>query len=212
MPKSNTGLRSISTSASRQTSGSWCRSAAGRGFAEHVAPQTDAHLVLAGPSVAHVTDDPEGLEVCQEVQREWESLPRGLAERVHLATLQMDDPEENAVVVNALQRRAQVVVQKSLAEGFGLTVAEAMWKGRPVVASAIGGIRDQIEDGVSGCLIQPEDLETFGARVRTLLQRPADAEAMGTRARERVRHEFLGSRHLLQYLQLLGTLLHDSAP
>ena len=65
----------------------------------------------------------------------------------------MDDADENAVIVNALQRRADVVVQKSLAEGFGLTVAEAMWKGRPVVATRVGGIQDQIEDGTTGCLV-----------------------------------------------------------
>ena len=74
-------------------------------------------------------------------------------ERVHLACLPMDDLEENAAIVNALQRRADVVVQKSIAEGFGLTVAEAMWKARPVVASRIGGIQDQIVDGVSGILL-----------------------------------------------------------
>src|SRR5205085_1282035 len=79
--------------------------------------------------------------------------------RVHLASLPMGDVEENAAIVNALQRHADVVVQKSLAEGFGLTVAEAMWKQRPVVASQIGGIQDQIVDGESGMLIaDPRDL------------------------------------------------------
>ena len=72
---------------------------------------------------------------------------------MHLALLPMEDSEENAAIVNALQRGAAVVVQKSLAEGFGLTVAEAMWKSRPVVASRIGGIQDQIEDGTSGVLL-----------------------------------------------------------
>ena len=103
---------------------------------------------------------------------------------------------------------AAVVVQKSLAEGFGLTVAEAMWKGRPVVASAVGGIQDQIEDGVSGVLLEdPTDLRRFGTAVAGLLDDPARAEAMGRAARDRVRDEFLNSRHLVQYGRLFATLL-----
>ena len=114
---------------------------------------------------------------------------------------------ENAAIVNALQRHATIVVQKSLAEGFGLTVAEAMWKARPVVASAVGGIQDQIEDGVSGVLLHdPTDLAAFGTAVRGLLEDPERAAALGAAARDRVRHEFLNSRHLLQYEQLFGQL------
>src|SRR5687768_8205065 len=114
----------------------------------------------------------------------------------------MDDLEENAAIVNALQRRANVVVQKSLAEGFGLTVAEAMWKGRPVVASRIGGIQDQV-DGESGVLLNdPLDLEEYSGAVRRLLDDPAAAKAMGREARERVRSHFLGVRSLTQYLDL----------
>ena len=85
----------------------------------------------------------------EETEAAWRELPPRVRRRVHLALLPMDDADENAVIVNALQRRADVVVQKSLAEGFGLTVSEAMWKARPVVASDVGGIRDQIEDGVT---------------------------------------------------------------
>ena len=85
----------------------------------------------------------------------------------------MDDVEENAAMVNAIQRRADVVVQKSLAEGFGLTVAEAMWKARPVVASRVGGIQDQIEDGVTGVLIDdPADLDGGRPRGGWLHRRP----------------------------------------
>jgi trehalose synthase len=116
----------------------------------------------------------------------------------------MDDLEENAAIVNALQRRADVIVQKSLAEGFGLTVAEGMWKGRPVIASRIGGIQDQIVDGVSGVLLNdPLDLEEFGGAVRRLLDDPVAAEAIGREARARVRSHFLGVRSLTQYLDLI---------
>ena len=177
-------------------------------FVRHCIDVTDAHLMLAGPSVAHVADDPEGVEVLGSIQRAWSGLPVHLRERIHLATLQMHDVEENAVTVNALQRRADVVVQKSLAEGFGLTVAEAMWKARPAVASRVGGIQDQIEDGVTGRLVDPLDLAAFGACVNALLLDPAAAASMGRAAQERVRTRFLGSRHLLQYLELLTRLLN----
>ena len=89
---------------------------------------TDAHLVLAGPDVSGVTDDPEGAAVLIECRERWRSLPESMRGRVHLASLPMDDVDENAMIVNALQRHAAVVVQKSLVEGFGLTVTEAMWK------------------------------------------------------------------------------------
>jgi trehalose synthase len=166
------------------------------GFAEHVRSDEAAHLVLAGPDVEAVADDPEGAGVLAEVEAVWRDLPRDLRRRVHLALLPMDDADENAIIVNALQRRADVVVQKSLAEGFGLTVAEGMWKGRPVVASAVGGIEDQIVDGVSGCLVPPSDLAGFGARISALLADPHGAERMGAAARTRVRDHFLGPRHL----------------
>ncbi|MEA2391174.1 MAG: trehalose synthase [Solirubrobacteraceae bacterium] len=178
------------------------------GFLEHVLPQTDAHLVYAGPAVEAVSDDPEGAEVLKEAQDRFESLSPEEKERVHLVALPMDDLEENAAIVNALQRRATVVVQKSLAEGFGLTVAEAMWKGRPVVASRIGGIQDQIEDGKSGVLLDdPTDLAAYGAAVRGLIEDPSKAEAIGREAQSRVREDFLGVRSLLQYLELIQPLL-----
>nr|MBA3290845.1 glycosyltransferase [Actinomycetota bacterium] len=183
-----------------------------RGFAEYIAPGTDAHLVLAGPAVEAVSDDPEGAEVLEEVRAACVELPAEMRTRVHLACLPMDDNEENAAIVNALQRRSDVVVQKSIAEGFGLTVAEGMWKARPVVASRIGGIQDQIVDGVSGVLVSdPHDLAEFGAAVTGLLADPEGAEHMGDEAMARVRDAFLGPRHLLQYLDLLSRLMDEGA-
>jgi trehalose synthase len=173
-----------------------------RAFAEGIAPSTEAHLVLAGPSTAAVADDPEGPEVLAEVTSEASRMPDAVRERTHLFSLPMDDLQENAAIVNALQRRADVVVQKSVAEGFGLTVAEAMWKARPVVASAVGGIQDQVVDGESGVLVEPDDLDGFADAVLGLLKDPARAEWMGHNARERVRGAFLGARHLEQYVDL----------
>jgi trehalose synthase len=176
-----------------------------RGFAEHV---QGAHLVYAGPAVAAVADDPEGEQVLRSAQRLRERLPEEARRRVHLACLPMDDAEENAIIVNALQRHARVVVQKSLAEGFGLTVAEAMWKARPVVASRIGGIQDQIADGRCGVLLDdPADLPAFGAAVSDLLADTARAERMGDAAREQVRSGFLSSRSLLDYLRVVRAVL-----
>ena len=178
------------------------------GFAEHVAADTDAHLLLAGPATDSVADDPEGASVFAGVREAWRGLPDDVARRVHLASLPMDDLDENAAIVNALQRHADVVVQKSLAEGFGLTVAEAMWKRRAVVASRIGGIQDQIVDGVSGTLLaQPRDLSEFGSALVTLLGDPALARRMGAAAHERVRDHFLGPHHLGLYFELIERLI-----
>jgi trehalose synthase len=179
------------------------------GFAKHLPDlPRDAHLLLAGPDVAGVTDDPEGAQVLSECLAAWSDLPEPARERVHLACLPMDDIDENAHLVNALQRHAAVVVQKSLVEGFGLTVTEPMWKGRPVIASAVGGIQDQIEDGVSGVLLpDPHDYDGFGERVSRLLYDEEWSARLGTAASARVRDRFLGDRHLIQYVDLFESLL-----
>jgi trehalose synthase len=177
------------------------------GFTGHVAAEVDARLVLAGPSTESVADDPEGAKVFAEVRAAWRTLPESLRARVHLVSLPMDDVEENAAIVNALQRHAEVVVQKSIAEGFGLTVAEAMWKARPVVASRIGGIQDQIVDGESGILLDdPHDPAQFGAAVIKLMRDPPRAREIGAAARERVRTHYLGPRHLRHYFELIRDL------
>jgi trehalose synthase len=163
-----------------------------------------AELVLAGPNVRAVADDPEGAEVFEEVAAIWETLPSSVRARIHLVLLPMADVDENAAIVNALQRHAAIIVQKSLREGFGLTVTEAMWKARPVIASAVGGIQDQIVDGVHGILLRdPTDLPAFARALRTLLADRALAAGLGTNARARVREEFLGLEHLLKYARLI---------
>src|SRR5205823_5666849 len=142
-----------------------------------------------------------GAAVVAEAQERWRAMPPEQRSRVHLALLPMEDLEENAAIVNALQRQASVVIQKSLAEGFGLTVAEAMWKSRPVLASRIGGIQDQIEDGTSGVLLDdPTDLRAYGATLLSLLEEPERAAGIGAAAHERVRERFLGTQSLLEYL------------
>lgn len=180
-----------------------------RGFVDNLdLMPDDAHLVLAGPDVLGVTDDPEGAEVLEECRALRRSLPVAARCRVHLTALPMDDVDENAHLVNALQRYASVVVQKSLVEGFGLTVTEPMWKYRAVVASAVGGILDQIEDGVSGILLpDPADADACAREVAALLAEPERAHRLGVAAHGRVQDLFLGDRHLIQYAELFATLL-----
>jgi trehalose synthase len=178
------------------------------GFADGVASRADAHLILAGPTVDGVADDPEGAEVLSEIEAAWHDLPYARHSRIHLVCVPMADIDENAAIINALQRRATVVVQKSIMEGFGLTVAEAMWKSRAVVASAVGGIQDQVEDGVTGFLLaDPHDLEQFGDRTLRLLSDPELAGEMGARGREVVRRRFLANRHALQYIRLFASII-----
>jgi len=168
----------------------------------------DVDLVLAGPRPEAVTEDPEGPQVAAECLAAWHRLPATVRRRIHLCSLPVDDPDENAHLVNALQRRAELVVQKSLAEGFGLTVTESMWKGRAVLATRVGGIQDQVIDDENGLLLDdPRDLGAFSDAVGLVMADPGLREELGAAAHERVRDQFLGDRHLGQYLELFAALL-----
>ena len=178
-----------------------------RAFAGHVAADGTSFLALVGPSVANVADDPEGAAVYSDCLLQWRALPAAVRARTMLVTLPLDDVDENAAMVNALQRHASIVTQKSLAEGFGLTVAEAMWKGRPVIGSAVGGINDQIAPGTGVLLPDPADLPAFGAAVRALLDDPEKRARMGAAARAHVRDNFVGDLHLLRYAEAFAALI-----
>ena len=136
-------------------------------------PVTEQAPIVLQVSRWDVLKDPHGV-----IQGFADHVPDSTGTRVHLVSLPMEDPAENATLVNALQRYATVIAQKSLAEGFGLTVAEAMWKGRPAIASRIGGIETQILDGETVLLLDdPRDLKAFGAAgylavMKRLLVRP----------------------------------------
>jgi trehalose synthase len=176
------------------------------GFAEHTLPRVQAHLILAGPSVHAVSDDPEAPEVLDEVQAAWRALPHEVRRRVTVACLPMHDIEENAAIVNALQRHADVIVKKSLEEGFGLGVTEALWKRRAVVASDVGGHRDQIQHQCSGLLVDPTDLRSFGNAIAELLADRSRAGAFGEAGHDVVKHRFLHSRQLAEWDELLATV------
>ena len=156
----------------------------------------DCRLVLCGNMAS---DDPEGLKIFEQVRRKGNHLiEKG---DLILSTL------ENNILVNALQRKSKVIIQKSLREGFGLTVTEAMWKETPVVASNVGGIPLQIEDGENGFLIEPNDIETFAEKIVEIFKKPQLAEKIGKEAKETVRQNFLITRILQDYLDLLSAIL-----
>jgi trehalose synthase len=149
--------------------------------------EVDCTLVLLG-NVA--TDDPEGPEV-------YESLLECQEERIIILSVQ------DTALVNALQRRAAVVLQKSIREGFGLTVAEAMWKGAVVIGGNVGGIRHQIQDGVNGFLVS--SVEEAAECIVKVLKDGKLREKMGRKARETVKERFLLLRNMEQYLDLFNS-------
>jgi trehalose synthase len=176
-------------------------------FCKYVPSELGAHLVLAGPSPDSVTDDPEGAQTLDELRAKWGELPDEWRQHVHIACLPMDDLEENAAIVNALQRRSDILIQKSLAEGFGLTVAEAMWKQKPTIASAVGGINDQIESGINGLLIEdPHDLADCGRAITELLKDRELAVKLGHQAHRSVRDHYLAPHYLARFLNLASAL------
>ncbi len=181
------------------------------GFAR-VVGSTDAHLALVGPAVSAVSDDPEGRTILDECVSSWSALSPEARRRVRLISLPMDDVDENAAMVNALQRRSILVTQKSLAEGFGITASEAMWKARPVVASAVGGLVDQVTEETGALVKDPSDLDAFGKVLLDLLGRPDQLRSRGRAARRRVLDCFVGDRHLLELGTLVLALVGSSGP
>jgi trehalose synthase len=166
------------------------------------------HLVLVGPDSAGVSDDPEGAAVHEEVAAHWRGMSEQCRRRTRLISLPMSDLRENATMVNALQRRSRLVVQKSLAEGFGLTVAEAMWKARPVVASRVGGIQDQVLDGETGILVDdPRDLRAFARAIESIAGDRDRCSELGRAGRERVRDNYLAIDRLREYVALVSGLI-----
>ena len=153
----------------------------------------DATLVLIGNAA---TDDPEGQQV-------YESLLKDKSDRIIISTA-----GDDGMLINALQRKAAVVLQKSIREGFGLTVSEAMWKGTPVIGGNVGGIRYQIEDSKNGFLVS--SVEEAAERMVSLVKNKKLREKMGKAARETVRKKFLLSRYLEEYLNLFNSLQKKS--
>ncbi len=164
---------------------------------EHVKQTVDCRLVFC---YNMAPDDPEGIIIYNKMKK---------AARKHLENGDvLFVLGDNQMLVNSLQKTSSVILQKSIREGFGLTVSEAMWKGTPVVASNVGGIPEQIIDGETGLLVDPHDIRACADRVTALLKDPKGAEDMGRKAREHVRKNFLITRHLNDYLGLLIDLFN----
>jgi len=145
------------------------------------------------------SDDPEGLRMYNRVQRKANKL---LKKRDVLLVV-----GNNEILVNAIQRFSSVIIQKSTREGFCLAVTEALWKGTPVVASNVGGISAQIEDGENGFLLEPKDTKEFADRIIHLLKNPDEAKAIGRKGTELVREKFLITRLLSDYLYMLNSIM-----
>ncbi|MGA7615897.1 MAG: glycosyltransferase [Thermoanaerobaculia bacterium] len=166
-----------------------------------------ARLVLAGPDPESVTDDPEGREVLEELKAKYVALPPDLQQDIALVALPMGSRKQNALMVNAIQRCATVMVQNSLQEGFGLTVTEALWKRSAVVGSRAVGIRQQIRDGVDGKLVgDPSNAEEIAQALDEVLRDPKQRESFGASGQRRVYDEFLVFSQLRRWFRIFGDL------
>jgi trehalose synthase len=171
-------------------------------FAERY--ENDYDFLFVGPETQSVNDDPEDCEVFMETVNAWRELRDGTKDRVGIAVLSMHDRRENALTVNALQRKANVVVQNSVAEGFGLSITEAMWKKKAVIATKIGGIQNQIQNGVSGVLI-----ERGVGLDDALLDLTKDEELQrryGDMAHAVVSSRYLVVHHLLRFANVINSI------
>ncbi|MHC4582461.1 MAG: glycosyltransferase [Planctomycetota bacterium] len=146
------------------------------------------------------SDDPEGLRMYRKVHRKANKLVN-TGDIIFVVG-------NNEALVNSVQKFSNVIIQKSIREGFCLCVTEALWKGTPVVASNVGGIPYQIDDGLSGYLVEPQDNAGFAERIVHILKNPDEAKAVGKKAREKVRKEFLITRLLSDYLDMLNSVVN----
>ena len=164
-----------------------------------VKEQVDCRLVFC---YNFATDDPEGLEMYKKVYRK----AKKLAERGDVLFI----IGNRDILVNAVQTFSDVIIQKSTKEGFCLAVTEALWKRTPVVASRVGGIPAQIQDGENSYLLDPYDTKGFADRIVHLLKNPDEAAAMGEKARESVRKKYLITRLLSDYLDMLNSIINGN--
>jgi trehalose synthase len=161
--------------------------------------------VLAGPDPESVADDPEGVEVLEELSARYTALDPHLQRDVVLLALPMDSQKQNALMVNALQRCASLVVQNSIREGFGLTVTEAMYKRLPVLASRAAGPRSQVEHGVHGWLIEDQlDPEGLADSIDHAMRDRIEAHSLAEAAQLRAHREFLVFRQAERWLEAMA--------
>lgn len=165
---------------------------------KRVRQQVDCRLVFC---YNLATDDPEGMQIYTKIYRK--------AKKFVDAGDVLFVVGNNDILVNSIQRFSSVILQKSIKEGFCLSVTEALWKARPVVASNVGGLPSQIEDGRNGFLLDPQDLDGFAERIVYILKHPDEAKSLGERAKETVRQKFLITRLLSDYLDMLNAIMRS---
>ncbi|MEJ2679001.1 MAG: glycosyltransferase, partial [Gemmatimonadota bacterium] len=170
--------------------------------------------VLAGPDPASVQDDPEGLQVINELIEDYVGFEPDIQADIALVSLPMESARYNALMVNAIQRASSIVVQNSLREGFGLTVTEAMWKQKAVLGNHKAvGLRQQIRDRIDGCMLtNPEDANEIASTLNEMLADPASRDTWGNAAQRRVHDEFLVLSQLRHWLHVLAEVVDPSWP
>jgi len=180
-------------------------------FVDHLAARTGAHLMLAGPDLRAVADDPRAPAILEQATDRVRRLPGALRARIHLAMLSSEDPQESAAVLNAIELRATIVLQQTRGGGFGMTALESMWKRRPVICSRVGAFEDYITDGVTGLLRDPDDPDGLADAAMQLLANKERRERIGASARDRVQRHFLLPRELADWGALIESLLTGAA-
>ena len=167
----------------------------------------NARLVLCGPDPDYVSDDPEGVEVLNELTEFYDNLPDSVSNDIIICKLPMESVKENALIVNAIQRSAYLICQNSLQEGFGLTATEGMWKSTPMLASNACGLRHQVRHKIDGMITRhPQAKEELAEAMAYLLGEPKLVEQMGFNAQKRVVNNFLVFSHVLNWLRLFKEL------
>lgn len=160
-------------------------------------------LVLGGPDPAYVSDDPEGNEVLQELTEEYKSLDADMQNDVALLLLPLDNPKENALIVNALQRASSIVVQNSIQEGFGLTATEGMWKRKPLLVSGAAGLKLQVEHNKTGLINEdPTDIDKLAKALEYMLNNPKERDKWGFNGQLRVIQNFTLFSQLISWLHV----------
>ena len=162
-------------------------------------------LVMAGPDPAFVSDDPEGEEVMKELTETYKAVDDDMKNDIAILLLPLDNPKENALIVNALQRTSSIIVQNSIQEGFGLTATEAMWKRKPVLVSGAAGLKLQVEHNKTGKINEdPKDIEKLSEALSDMLNHPKDRDKWGFNGQLRVIQNFTLFSQLISWLEVLS--------
>ncbi|RDY60828.1 glycosyltransferase [Flagellimonas nanhaiensis] len=162
-------------------------------------------LVLGGPDPAFVSDDPEGQEVLKELTEEYQAVDNDMQNDIAILLLPLDNPKENALIVNALQRSSSIVVQNSIQEGFGLTATEAMWKRKPVLVSGAAGLKFQVEHNKTGKINNdPTDIKSLAEALSYMVNHPKERDKWGFNGQLRVVKHFTLFSQLVSWLEVFA--------